>query len=121
MTADRRIDQVRRTLEGLLGAPASTGNRVDVLRNGDEIFPAMLEAIDASTRTIDFLTFIYWSGDIGRRFATSLADRARDGVRVRVLLDAIGARKIDDELVEVMEDGGCDVRWFRPATSGRPP
>lgn len=119
MIADRRIDQVRRTLEGLLGAPASEGNRVDVLRNGDEIFPAMLDAIDASTTTIDFLTFIYWTGDIGRRFATSLAARARDGVRVRVLLDAVGARKIDDELVEVMEDGGCDVRWFRPATRGK--
>lgn len=118
MSTERRIDQIRRTVEGLLGAPATEGNQIDVLRNGDEIFPAMLDAIAASTDTIDFLTFIYWTGDIGRRMADALADRASAGVRVRVLLDAVGAREIDDELVGALEGAGCDVRWFRPAKRG---
>jgi cardiolipin synthase A/B len=111
--------RVLRPLEGLLGIPATEGNRIDVLRNGDEIFPAMLEAIGAATRTVDLLTFIYWSGDIGQRFAEALRDRALAGVRVRVLLDAVGARRMDSTLLDLMADGGCDVRWFRPVRRGK--
>ena len=85
---------MRRTLEGVIGVPATEGNPIDVLRNGDEIFPAMLDAIDAAEHTIDFLTFVYWEGEIGTRVrARRLPDRARAGVRVRVLLDAWGAHR----------------------------
>jgi cardiolipin synthase len=104
----------KRMLEAVLGVSVSSGNRIDVLKNGDEIFPAMLEAIDAAERSIDFLTFIYWNGEIGERFADRLSARARAGVRVRVILDAAGAWELDTELVDGMTDAGCDVRWFRP-------
>jgi cardiolipin synthase A/B len=113
-SVDDRIERIRRTLEGVMGVPATEGNRLDVLRNGDEIFPAMLEAIENAEHTIDFLTFVYWQGDIGRRFAEALAGRAREGVRVRVLLDAWGSRPISRELTDLMEDAGVRVRWFRP-------
>src|SRR5690606_29177160 len=43
---------------------------------------------------------------------------ARQGVRVRVLLDSVGARRMDNDLLDTMSDGGCDVRWFRPVTKG---
>ena len=109
-----RTDQIRRTLEGVLGVPATEGNLVEVLRNGDEIFPAMLEAIAEADHTIDLLTFVYWRGEIGTRFAEALSERARSGVRVRVLLDAWGAHPIDRELIDMMEDAGVRVRWFRP-------
>ncbi|MFN0089196.1 MAG: phospholipase D-like domain-containing protein [Acidimicrobiales bacterium] len=114
----RQAAEYRRALEGLLGVPASEGNQVDVLRNGDEIFPCMLDAICAAQRTIDLLTFIYWTGDIGERFAHALAERAQAGVRVRVLLDAVGARDIDETLVGEMTKAGCDLRWFRPVERG---
>jgi cardiolipin synthase A/B len=104
----------RRTLEAMLGVPATEGNRVEILRNGVEIFPSMLEAISAAERSIDLLTFVYWTGDIAEVFAYQLAERASEGVRVRVLLDAFGARKLDDRLVRHMLDSGVDVRWFRP-------
>src|SRR3954471_379316 len=78
-------DRARRHLEGIIGVPATEGNRIDVLRNGDEIFPAMLEAIEKAEHTIDLLTFVYWVGEIGTEFAERLADRARHGVRVRIL------------------------------------
>jgi cardiolipin synthase A/B len=104
----------KRMLEAVLGVSVSSGNRIDVLRNGDEIFPAMLEGIDAAERSIDFLTFIYWNGEIGERFAEHLSARARAGVRVRVVLDAAGAWELDTSLVEGMQAAGCDVRWFRP-------
>jgi cardiolipin synthase len=104
----------RRTLEGVIGVPATEGNRIEVLRNGEEIFPAMLEAIDGATTTIDFLTFVYWQGGIGTRFARSLAARAEAGVRVRVLLDSWGANPIDRPSIDLMESAGVAVHWFRP-------
>jgi cardiolipin synthase len=104
----------RRTIEGLLGVPATEGNRVEVLRDGVEIFPAMLDAIAGAERTVDLLTFVYWRGDIASRFARTLTQRARDGVRCRVVLDAVGARHVDRDLIETMEDAGVLVHWFRP-------
>lgn len=110
---DRRTE-LRRTLEGVIGVPMTEGNAVRVLRNGDEIFPAMLRAIESAEHTIDLLTFIYWSGDIGTAFAEALSERARAGLRVRVLLDGWGAHPIDHALLDLMEDAGVAVRWFRP-------
>jgi cardiolipin synthase A/B len=108
------VSRLRRSLEGILGVPATEGNLVEVLRNGDEIFPAMLEAISGAEHTIDFLTFVYWRGQIGTAFAEALSERARARVRVRVLLDAWGAHRIDRGLIHMMEDAGVRVRWFRP-------
>ena len=105
----------------LLGMPAIEGNDVSVLRNGDEIFAAMLDAIERAERTVDLVTFVYWSGHIADRFARALAGAANRGCRVRVLLDALGARKLDPDVVSVMERAGCDVRWFRPLTDDKIP
>ena len=71
----------------LLGPGIVGGNRVQELLNGEQIFPAMLAAIRSAQRSITFETYIYWSGDIGREFAEALAERARAGVKVHVLLD----------------------------------
>ncbi len=109
----------RRALEGLLGVPATEGNQIEVLRNGDQIFPAMLEAIRKATSTVDFLTFIYWEASIGEEFAEALADRAENGVRVRVLLDALGAHRMDRRLIERMTTAGAHVEWFRPVANVR--
>jgi cardiolipin synthase len=114
-------DEWTRQLAALLGTPPTEGNRVDVLRNGVEIFPAMLSAIEDARESVDIVTFVYWQGDIARRFATAFADAAGRGCRVRVLLDAVGARKIDEELIDEMERAGCDVRWFRPLVDGGVP
>jgi cardiolipin synthase len=108
-----RVAALRRRLEGLLGIPASEGNDLTVLKNGDQIFPAMLAAIRGARTTIDFLTFVYWKGDIAHEFAHALADRASAGVRVRVLIDAIGGRLIDRELIDHMSRCGVQVEWFR--------
>ncbi|HVJ95443.1 MAG TPA: phospholipase D-like domain-containing protein, partial [Acidimicrobiia bacterium] len=106
--------RLRRTVEGVIGVPATEGNRIEVLRNGDEIFPAMLDAICGAQHTIDMLTFVYWEGEVGTKFAKALADRARQGARVRVLLDAWGSKPIERDLVDVMQRSGVIVRWFRP-------
>lgn len=98
----------------LLGPPFLQGTKVRALLNGDEIFPPMLAAIRAAQVSITFETYIYWSGDIGRAFADALAERARQGVKVHVLLDWVGSAKMDDSLVATMTRAGVDVRRFHP-------
>jgi cardiolipin synthase A/B len=108
------IGRARRALESVIGIPATEGNRVTVLHNGDEIFPAMLDAIASATHTIDFLTFVYWKGEIGVKMAELLSRQAIAGLRVRVLLDAWGSRPIESHLIDQMTDAGVQLRWFRP-------
>jgi cardiolipin synthase len=90
------------------------GNRVVNLENGAEIFPAMLEAIRGARRTINFETYIYWSGEIGREFVEALSERARAGVKVHVLIDWVGSQKMDDKLVDELERAGVEVEHFHP-------
>ena len=103
-----------RLFEEATGAPFSDGNRIQRLRNGDEIFPAMLDAIGGARESVEFLTYVYWRGEIAQRFAHALAEKAREGVAVRVLLDAFGAAPMARSLISTMEDGGVILRWFRP-------
>ncbi|RYE66561.1 MAG: cardiolipin synthase B, partial [Oxalobacteraceae bacterium] len=100
----------------LLGPSVTGGNRVETLLNGDAIFPPMLEAIAKAKHSITFETYIYWSGDIGKAFADALAERARAGVKVHVLLDWVGSGKIDDAFLEGMESAGVQVRKFHKPT-----
>ncbi|MGA4851363.1 phospholipase D-like domain-containing protein [Streptomyces sp. G5(2025)] len=108
-----RVARIRRRLERLIGIAATEGNALTVLRNGDEIFAAMLAAIRSAEHTVDMMTFVYWKGDIARRFADALAERARAGLRVRLLLDGFGSRLIEAEQLRVMERAGVQVTWFR--------
>lgn len=103
-----------RELGVLLGPPFLPGNRHKVLLNGDEIFPPMLAAIRNAKKTITFETYIYWAGDIGREFASALAERARNGVNVHVLLDWVGSAKVDDAIVDEMVAAGVQIRKFHP-------
>jgi cardiolipin synthase len=104
----------RRSMGLLLGPDILPGNRIEILLNGDEIFPAMLAAIRAAQKTITFETFIYWSADIGKQFAEALADKAKSGVKVHVLLDWLGCGKIDDNYVAMIRDAGGQVEKFHP-------
>ncbi|QIQ02204.1 cardiolipin synthase B [Streptomyces liangshanensis] len=108
-----RKQRMRRRLERLIGIAATEGNALLPLRNGDEIFAAMLKSIRGAEYTIDMMTFVYWRGEIARRFATALADRAREGVRVRLLLDGFGSRLIEKDLLDLMAEAGAEVAWFR--------
>lgn len=101
-------------LESTVGIPFSTGNAIRVLQNGEEIFPAMLDAISGAKHQVDFLTFVYWKGDIAKRFARLLGEKAREGVEVRVILDCFGAAFMQEELVEHMEKSGVEIEWLRP-------
>ena len=107
-------DRIRLALEAVLGIPFTTGNAIDIYRNGDEIFPPMLDAISNARERVEFLTFVYWSGNIAERFVEALSERARAGVDVMVMLDGYGALPMPGEFVERMKRAGCQIRWFRP-------
>jgi cardiolipin synthase len=106
--------QFKREIGTLLGPPILGGNRVANLENGAEIFPAMLDAIRQAQRTINFETYIYWSGDIGREFVDALAERARAGVEVQVLIDWVGSQKMDEALLDELKAAGVKVERYHP-------
>jgi cardiolipin synthase len=109
----------RRVLEALLGVPFTEGNQVDVLRNGEEIFPAWLEEIGRATRSIDLLSYLWGKGPVTQEVADALAVRARAGVRVRVLLDALGSKGIDRSQLAGMRSAGAEVLFYRPLSTWR--
>jgi len=101
-----------RSMGVLLGPAIVPGNRVEELLNGDRIFPAMLASIRGAQTSITFETYIYWSEAIGRSFADALAERARAGVKVHVLLDWVGSSRMDESHLAAMRDAGVQVRVF---------
>ena len=107
-------DEFQRTMGLMMGPAVIGGNRVEALINGDQIFPSMLAAIRGAQKTINFESFIYWSEEIGDEFADALAERARAGVRVHLLVDAVGSSKLDAKQIAKMEDGGVEIRKYRP-------
>jgi len=106
--------QFRREMSVLLGPAIMPGNRVTAFQNGDQIFPAMLEAIRGARRTINMETYIYWSGDTGQAFADALCERARAGVAVHLVVDWAGSIRMDDALLGTMQDAGVRVEHYRP-------
>src|SRR5574338_768838 len=96
----------------LVGADLSRSNRYDVLTNGDQIFPAMLEAIDHAQRRISFETYIFDTGEVADRFVDAFERAARRGVRVNILVDAVGASTMAGSHQERLRAAGCQVIAF---------
>jgi cardiolipin synthase len=112
---DDPIDKLMPSLSGLtLGTPVA-GNRVEVHENG-AFFDVLIARIGAARRSVHFETFLWKDGQLGRRVADALIDRARAGVQVRVLLDAQGSRHVGRDVVERMRGAGCRVTWFHKKT-----
>ena len=111
---DTRDPRFLRTMSQLLGPPVVPGNRVTTLLNGDQAFPAMLEAIRSARHSITLEAYIFWPGTVGTTFAEALAERARAGVATHLILDGLGSQKLDDELIEGMRRAGVQVVTFRP-------
>lgn len=107
-------DDFLRATEAITMAPITHGNDIELFINGDEIFPAMIETMQGARSTLNFLSYLYWSGEIGSRIANVLCERAHAGVEVNVLLDAVGSAKMDRALIGNMNDAGVTFAYFRP-------
>jgi cardiolipin synthase A/B len=97
-----------------LRADATRGNDYDVLTNGDQVFPATLDAIRGARRRISFETYIYDSGEIANQFTAALEEVARRGVRVNLVVDAVGSSSMDGTHLERLKNAGCRVAKFNP-------
>jgi cardiolipin synthase len=105
----------RTSLEAFAGAPIIGDNRVDILLNGEETFPALFQAISSAQATITFEAYIFHEGKVADELVEALVDRCRAGVRVTVLLDAHGSRGLPDRYVQALNSADCAiVPEFRP-------
>jgi cardiolipin synthase len=102
------------TLAAYTGATVVSGNRVELLLNGDEIFPAKLRLIKGAKRSINYAQYVWEEGQPSEDVANALADRCRAGVPVNVLLDGVGALSMPAESRQRMVDAGCRIDTFRP-------
>jgi cardiolipin synthase len=100
-------------LAELVGAPISSGDTYVVLQNGDEIFPAMLAAITQARSSVLFESYVYTEGAVEKQFSTALAAAAERGVRVQVVLDALGGVP-PGETEERFKKAGVKTAWFNP-------
>ncbi len=96
------------------------GNKIELLQNGDEYFPAMLGAIKAAQESINFEAYIVYSDKVGHTFRDALCERARAGIQVRVLLDGLGSGwKLDNSDVRMLKKAGCKFAYYHPLLSWR--
>jgi cardiolipin synthase len=107
-------EQALPSIAGMTRAVLVPGNRVEVLQNGAGLFPVLFEEIEKAKETIHFETYVWWQGEICGQFAGALAKRAREGVEVRLMLDALGSMKMDKHLLEQMKDAGVCVARYHP-------
>lgn len=105
-------EQFERSMRQLLGPPILGGNRIKRLVNGVEIFPALLEGISRAKKTICFETFIYWRGEIAERFSMALSEKAKEGVKVHVLIDGVGCDCVDGKSLRRMREAGVEVEVY---------
>jgi cardiolipin synthase len=101
------------TIEAHTDAPIVSGNRIDVLLNGDETFPVMLRDIKAAKSTITFAQYLFEGGSLAREFAEAFAERCRNGVKADILLDSHGSGNTPADILALMRDAGCHVEFFR--------
>jgi cardiolipin synthase len=105
----------RTSLEAFSGAPIVGDNRIDILLNGEQTFPALLKDIRAARATVTFEAYIFHEGRVADEIVEALVDRCRAGVRVSVLLDAHGANGLPERYIAALNTAGCDiVPDFRP-------
>jgi cardiolipin synthase len=111
---DPQSAEFRSTIAGMTGTRFIDGNRVAIYNNGDEFYPAMLEAIEAAQHSVTMEQYIFWNGQVGRRFAEAFAEKAREGIPVKLLVDAIGSATLGEDILAILRAGGCQLAWFRP-------
>jgi cardiolipin synthase len=123
---DKRIDrkveheypvsspQFERVVGVAFGPALMRGNRARALVNGDRIFGEMLEAIRGARQTITFEMYIYAEGVVGEAFTTALVERARAGVKIHFLYDALGSGKIDKKYLARLKEAGVEIAEYNP-------
>jgi cardiolipin synthase A/B len=104
-------------LANLLGHRLTSNDSYIVRTNGEQAFPAMLAAIEHAKERVALETYIYEAGDVGRQFTDALEAAAKRGVRVRIVLDSVGSKKMSDDDEKRLEAAGGEIKWVNPIAS----
>jgi cardiolipin synthase A/B len=108
------FEQALPSIAGMTKAIILEGNKAEILQNGDGFFPALLESIAKAKESIHFETYVWWSGGICDEVANAFAKRAREGVEVRIMVDAMGGMKMKKYLRHLMTDAGVKLVRYHP-------
>jgi cardiolipin synthase A/B len=111
------IDNFEEALPSIAGMTRSLvldGNHGEIVQNGDGFFPLLLREIKAAKESVHYETYVWWRGQICQDVADALAAKAREGVEVRLMLDAVGSFKMDRRLLRKMRAAGCKVARYHP-------
>ena len=106
-------------LGAIVGAPVEHGGTVQILNNGDDFIPALLESVGQAQRTINFTVYIWSKGAFSDQLLAALEKKQREGVQVRILLDGLGSLKVPDEDFEPLISAGGKVQKFRTPRFGK--
>src|SRR5262245_14489523 len=101
------------TLQAYAAAPIVGGNDVQLLLNGEQIFPAMIEAIRAARVSITYAQYFFEDGPVSDDVIHALAERCRAGVAAHILVDGVGALNMPARHTEALRDAGCPAKTFR--------
>lgn len=102
------------TLAGATGVPIVAGNRVTLYHRGSEFYAAMLEEIARARYSVTMEQYIFAQSRVGWEFVHAFAERARAGVSVKLLLDAVGSSGVTHHMMATLQEAGCEVAWFHP-------
>jgi cardiolipin synthase len=101
------------TIEALTDAPIISGNKLEILQNGDGTFPVMLRDIQNAKSTVTFAQYLVKGGVLATAFARSFAERCQAGIKVYILFDSQGSSDAPDDLAATMRKPGCELEYFR--------
>jgi cardiolipin synthase A/B len=107
-------DDFVRILSSITGGGVYSGNRVDVLTNGDQFYAAELDAIRSAQHFVHLECYIFQKGRVTDQFLNALEERARAGVRVNLVIDAIGSTAFKESRFDTLRRHGGSIAWYHP-------
>jgi len=102
------------TMEAYTAAPVRWANRVEILLNGEQIFPAQIAAIRSAQKTFTYAQYVYETGPPAQALIKAMSERCQAGVHGHVLVDGIGSLAMPAESRATLEQAGCEFAIFRP-------
>jgi cardiolipin synthase len=101
------------TIQSTCQAALHDGNKVEIFTNGERFYPAMLEAIRSAQRSINMELYIFQPGVIADQFVAALSERARNGVNVTIVVDALGSFSLRGRPVRKLKKAGCRIEYYQ--------
>ncbi|UFS71806.1 cardiolipin synthase [Geomonas sp. RF6] len=114
----RFLRELRVLSDRVVSSPLSPGNAIEPLENGEDAYPAMLEAIAAAKRSVHLCTYIFDGDETGRRFVHELKEAVQRGVVVRVIVDSLGEKYSRTTAAELLKGTGVRFARFLPLRPG---